>query len=207
MALLCASLATSLALLAACSALAPSKLELPHRYALDRTPLIAASAITARGLVLMVRPPRAAAGFDTVHMIYSRNRHELEYFAHSEWVESPARMLAPLLVAALTDGGAFRAVLASGSAARGDLWLETEILHLQQEFDKSPSTARFALRAELIDAHTRGLLAWREFDISVPAASDSPQGGVMAANQAVQTALTELTAFCAESAGDAQAQP
>ena len=92
MALLRAGLATSLVLLAACNALAPSKLELPHRYALDRAPLIAASAITARGLVLIVRPPRAAAGFDTVHMIYSRNRHELEYFAHSEWVDPPAQI-------------------------------------------------------------------------------------------------------------------
>jgi len=29
-----------------------------------------------------------------------REPHKLEYFAHSEWVDPPARMLAPLIVAA-----------------------------------------------------------------------------------------------------------
>ena len=44
------------------------------------------------------------------------------------------------------------------------------------------------------------VLAWREFDATVPSASENPYGGVLAANRAIQTVLGELSAFCAETA-------
>lgn len=147
---------------------------------------------------LMVNPTHAAAGFDSPRIIYVRETHKLEYFAHSEWVDPPARMLAPLLVAALANSGAFRAVMLTPSAAAGELRLDTEIIRLQQEFQTQPSRVRFTLRAYLVDDLTRRVLAWREFDAVVPAASEDPYGGVVAANRAVQTVLESLTVFCAE---------
>ena len=63
---------------------------------------------------------------------------------------------------------------------------------------------RFTLRAYLVDDKTRRVLAWREFDAAVPAASEDPYGGVVAANRAVQTVLEELAAFCAEAARSAR---
>ena len=66
-----------------------------------------------------------------------RETHQLEYFAHSEWVDPPARMLAPLLVAAVESTGTFRAVVLTPSAAVGDLRLDTEIVRLQHEFQTS----------------------------------------------------------------------
>ena len=50
----------------------------------------------------------------------------------------------------------------------------------------------------LLDTATRRVVALREFDASVPAASDDPAGGVAAARLAVQRVLGELAAFCAE---------
>ncbi|MGG2343650.1 ABC-type transport auxiliary lipoprotein family protein, partial [Aeromonas veronii] len=87
-----------------------------------------------------------------------------EYFAHSEWIDTPARMIAPGIVAALEGTGAFRAVVLAPSAAAGDLRLDVEIIRLQQEFDRSPSRTRFTLRAYLVDSDSRQVLAWREFD-------------------------------------------
>ncbi len=135
-----------------------------------------------------------------------REAHKLEYFAHSEWVDPPARMLAPLLVAALTRSGAFRAVVLTPSAAAGDLRLDTEIIRLQHEFQTRPSRVRFTLRAYLVEENTRRVLAWREFEAADSAASDDPYGGIVAANRAVQTVLAELAAFCAEAARGAPAQ-
>ena len=149
---------------------------------------------------MIVNPPPAAAGFDSQRIIYVREAHKLEYFAHSEWVDPPARMLAPLLVAAVESSGAFRAVVLTPSAAAGDLRLDTEIIRLQHEFLTQPSRVRFTLRAYLVDNKTRRVLAWREFDAVVPAASENPYGGVVAANRAVQTVLEDLSAFCAEAA-------
>ena len=194
----------------ACSALFPAAAPHPAFYSLDSPRKAAPPTIPATTApTLTVNPPLAAAGFDSPRIIYIREAHKLEYFAHSEWVDPPARMLAPLLVAAIERSGAFRAVVLTPSAAAGDLRLDTEIIRLQQEFGARPSHVRFTLRAYLIDDKTRRALGWREFDASVAAASEDPYGGVVAANRAVQTVLEGLAAFCAETAqsGGANARP
>jgi cholesterol transport system auxiliary component len=56
----------------------------------------------------------------------------------------------------------------------------------------------------MVDSKTRRVLAQREFDESVAAASEDPYGGVMAANRAVQVVLERLAGFCTEAAGNWQ---
>jgi cholesterol transport system auxiliary component len=199
-----------LAALGACSALKPSVTPHPAFYALEavRPGVVAAAAMpAAQAPTLIVNPPRAAAGYDSQRIIYLREPHKLEYFANSEWVDPPARMLAPLLVSALQNSGAFRAVAAAPTAASGELRLDTEIVRLQQDFLVRPSQVRFTLRAWLVEDKSRRVLAWREFDASVPAASDDPYGGVVAANRAVQSLLESLAAYCAEAARTTRAAP
>ena len=202
---LCHLLLASLGLsaLVACSALSPTPTLPPAFFSLDNPRLDAAPrppGTTAGAPTLVVNPPRAAAGFDSQRIIYLREPYKLEYFANSEWVDPPALMLAPLLVNALERSGVFRAVIQTPASASGDLRLDTQIIRLQQEFHTQPSHARFTLRAYLVDDKTRGVLAWREFDADVPALSDDPYGGVVAANKAVQIVLADLSAFCAEAA-------
>ena len=197
--------AASLALgaLAACSALSPTPTPPPAFFSLDnpRAPPMAAPPVPAASApTLVISPPRAAAGFDSQRIIYLRDAYKLEYFANSEWVDLPQRMLAPLLVSALERSGAFRAVIQAPGSASGDLRLDTQVIRLQQEFQTQPSHARFTLRAYLVDDKSRRVVAWREFEAEVPAASDDPYGGVIAANQAVQMVLADLSAFCAEAA-------
>lgn len=195
-----------LAMLGACGILDATKERQPAFYSLygarpGAQPATAAAAprsITAPTLI--VNPPHAAAGFDSHRIIYIREPYQLEYFAHSEWVDTPARMIVPGIVAALENTGAFRAVILTPSAAAGDLRLDVEIIRLQHEFGSSPSRARFTLRAYLVDNDTRQVLAWREFDDSVEAVQADPYGGVMAANSAVQNVMQRLASFCAEAA-------
>ena len=198
----CRLFAADLSLMAVCgcSALWPAATPPPAFYSLDGTRGAAPAAPPAAAPTLVVNPPSAASGFDSPRIIYVRKDHTLEYFAHSEWVDPPARMLAPLLVAAVEDTGAFRAVVLTPGAAAGDLRLDTAIIRLQHEFQTKPSRVRFTLRACLVDDKTRRVLATREFEAVVPAASEDPYGGVVAANQAVQTVLESLSAFCAEAA-------
>ena len=136
--------------------------------------------------------------------MYVRHADQLEYFAHNEWVDTPARMLAPLIVAAVERSGAFRAVVQTPSPAAGEMRLDTEILRLQHEFLSAPSRVRFTLRASLVESVTRRVIASHEFEAAVPAASDDPYGGVVAANRAVQTVLENLAIFCAEAARSAR---
>ena len=153
---------------------------------------------------MIVSPPHAAAGFDSQRIMYARQANQLEYFAHNEWIDTPARMLAPLIVAAVESSGAFRAVVQTPSPAAGDMRLDTEILRLQHEFLSAPSQVRFTLRAYLVESATRRVIASREFEAAVSAASEDPYGGVVAANRAVQTVLDSLSAFCAEAARNAR---
>jgi cholesterol transport system auxiliary component len=202
-------LAGSALALCACSALAPSTTPAPVSYALvaaasSARALAPVDAVPAR-LTLLVNPTNAAAGFDSQRMVYSREPYRLDHFAHSEWVDPPARMLGPLLAAAIGASGAFRAVVLTPGAAAGDWRLDTEIIRLQQDFQTVPSRVRFTLRATLVQDRTRRVLAWREFDASVPAASEDAQGGVVAANRAVQSVLQDLAGFCAQTAQSAPA--
>ena len=194
----------TVALASGCTSLLPKPPPQPAFYSLDAAAAprtVQPREVRNMGPTLIVNPPRAAAGFDSQRIIYTRQSHRLEYFAHSEWADTPARMLAPLIVAALDTTPAFGAVVTTASAANGDLRLDTEIVRLQQDFSTQPSRVRFTLRAVMVDNATRRVLAWREFDETVAAGSDDPPGGVLAAHRAVQAVLGPLASFCAEAAG------
>ncbi len=149
----------------------------------------------AAALTLIITPPTAASGYDSQRLVYVREAHQLEYFAHSEWVDPPARMLGPLLVSAAEQTGAFAAVLLASGTAAGDLRLTSDILQLQHNFQMQPSRVQFTLRVYLSDEKSRRVLAWKTFQAQAIATSDSPQGGVAAANAAVQQVLAQVAQF------------
>ena len=196
----CAVALLSLLALGACGVLSPSATPRPSFYTLDRPPdfTLPTALAPTQAPTLIVSPTHAASGFDSARIIYIHEAHRLDYFAHSEWVDPPARMLTPLLVAAAQASGSFRTVVLTPTAATGDLRLDTEILRLQHEFQSRPSQVRFTLRVYLIENKTRRVLTWREFDTLVVATSEDAYGGVVAANRAVQTALAQAAAFLAE---------
>ena len=197
------SRAVSLAVIVLCGCAALTPTSSPHstQYSLDAAPsTVMAKTTLAAAPTLVVSPPYAAAGFDSPRMMYVRQAHKLEYFAHNEWTDTPARMLAPLIAAAAARSGAFRAVVTAPSTAAADLRLDTEVGGLQQEFLGNPSRVRFTLRANIVDSATRRVIASREFEAVAPAPSENPYGGVIAANEAVRAVLAELGAFCAAAA-------
>lgn len=196
-------------LLGGCGLLPSTSASPPSFYTLDNVGSAPAArretpaAERAAAPTLIVSPPHAASGFDSQRIIYVRDAHRLEYYAHSEWVDPPARMLAPLIVATLENSGTFRAVVLTPSAAAGELRLDSEIIRLQHDLGSQPSRVRFTLRAYIVDNTTRQVLAWREFDESTPVASETPYGSVVAANRAVHAVLENLASFSAGAARNA----
>lgn len=160
-----------------------------------------AAAVPARAnATLVVNLPRATAGFDTTRIAYARRPLQIEYFAQSEWVDTPSNMLAPMMVRAIERTGAFHAVLGAPTSAAGNLRLESELVRLQQDFSDTPSRVRLTLRAALVDVATRRVVASREFDASAPASTDDSYGGVAAAQQAAGQVMNSLALFCAGTA-------
>ncbi len=198
-------LLAALVLLGGCgTSLLPKPPPPPTRFTLDNAaaapspaPAAAAGSPAASAPVLVVAVPRAASGFDSQRMVYLRQAQQLDSYALHEWVDTPARMLAPLLVNALQASGGFGAVLLAPTAGIGTWRLETELIRLQQDFTVQPSRVRLTLRAVLVDSGTRQVIASRDFDESVAAATDDPAGGAAAAHQATQRVLAALAAFCA----------
>jgi cholesterol transport system auxiliary component len=159
---------------------------------MDRAP-----AAKRGGLTLQVSPPRAWPGYDSANMVYVRKPYELESFVKNQWVDTPARMLAPLLARALERSVNFRTVVQSPTSVVADMRLDTEIVRLQQEFTAHPSRMHLTLRAQLVDLKAGRVMASSEIDLLEDAPSDDPYGGVIAANRAVQRALEQLIEFTA----------
>jgi cholesterol transport system auxiliary component len=180
--------------------LLPKPAAAPTRYTLGDAPPGAAAAPPlapppAGAPSIVVALPSAAPGFDSTRMVYLRQPQVLQAYAFAEWVDTPARLLLPLMVQALQNQGGFRAVLQAPSSATGALRLETELLRLQHDHTQGPSVVRLTLRAVLLETATRLPLATREFDALVPAPSDSPAGCVAAAATATRQVLAELATF------------
>lgn len=195
----------ALCLLGGCaSTLLPKPQEYPTLLTLDHAAQLPLPAQTHRptgakqslNQTLVVEVPRASAGFDTRDMAYIKRAPEINYYASHQWVDTPARMLTPLIVRALERNGAFRAVAIAPTSAQTDLRLETELVRLQQDFTVYPSQERLTLRALLTHAATRRVIAAREFDVSWASKSEDATGGAIAGAQAAQQVAAELAHFC-----------
>lgn len=187
-------------LLAGCAPFQSAQLANPTLYVLEAKPL-AKVARVKRELVLEVAGPRAWPGFDTTQMIYVQRPYELDRFATNQWVDTPSRMLAPLLVRALEQTGSFKAVVPSPSVVPADVRVDVELIRLQQNFATRPSRVELTLRVQLIDVRAKRVLAARSFDEAENAPTDDPYGGVIAANLALQRVLEQVADFCVVESG------
>lgn len=197
-----------------CSELIPKASELPSFYILNGVEIQTKKETNATLIVqdsreisskrklvtatLKVNASSAAAGFDSARMIYSRVPYKLEYFAHSQWIDTPARMLNPLIVNALEEKGSFSAVTLSPSSADANFSLDTQIVRIEQDFFTPKSRERLTVRATLIDNVKHTVIFVHEFDVTVTAETENPYGGVIAANEAVVKLLDDLVLFCDE---------
>jgi cholesterol transport system auxiliary component len=194
--------AAASALLAACGSLFAPGPPAPHFYTLDATAPIAApprveatASAGASAPVMVVALPRAAAGFDTDRIVYVLEAHRLQPYADSQWIDTPSKMLAPLISEALSRSGAFGAVLTAPSPATGQWELQSDIVRFQHEVVSA--RFHFTLRVALIDKATRTVVLTRELDASAPVAGASPAAAVAAANIVVADVLQQMAMACA----------
>jgi cholesterol transport system auxiliary component len=144
------------------------------------------------GPVLLVSLPQAEPGFETSRMVYVRRPYELEHYAMNQWADTPARMLTPLLVQALSQTGMWHAVVPLPGSVHGDYRLDSHGFALQQEFLKQPSRVRVVIHARLIDLNESKVVGTRAFEAAEEAPSEDAYGGVLAANRAIATMLDHI---------------
>ena len=156
---------------------------------------------------LMVTVPEAAPGFESPRMVYVRIPYELNTYATSRWVESPARMLAPLIVQRLESSGLWRSVVQMPTPVRNDFRLDIGQVALAQEFLQEPSRMRLVLRAQLTTLREPGVRGTRSFEIFEDAPSEDAYGGVLAAQGALRRLLNELVEWLDGCVHGSQSQP
>lgn len=146
-------------------------------WLLSAVPAAAPAGATRPAGVLLVDKPEARAGFDTPRMAYSRQPLAIDYYTRSEWADVPARMLQPLIVQTLAQGGTWTAVLPAPNPGRADVRLTTNVLELVHDLSAGePGVVRLRLRAVFTDVVDRRVLATREFAAVEPAASANAEG-------------------------------
>ncbi|MBL8260251.1 MAG: membrane integrity-associated transporter subunit PqiC [Candidatus Competibacteraceae bacterium] len=182
------------ALAAGCS-LPGDKSEPPQTFLLDVGALDAPPARRPTGKTLLVATPKAAPGFDSNRIAYTREPLKLDYYLNSVWSDTPAKMLLPVLVRAFEGAGAFSAVVSPPSPAVPDLRVDLDIIRLQQELMSKPSHVRLTVRLKVIDTRSGRVLGARVFEAVESTPSEDAYGAARAANAAVQKLLGEMIPF------------
>lgn len=141
---------------------------------------------------LLVSLPQPAPGFESKRMAYEQVPYELRSFATSQWVDSPARMLAPLITTTLETGKEWGSVIQLPSVIPGDYRLDISQVALVQEFTQQSSRIRLTLRAQLVTVNDPRVIGTRSFEFREEAPSEDAYGGVQAAHKAVRGFLVEL---------------
>ena len=178
--------------LVGCAVLGPPKSE-PVAVMLGKMPdLVPARAV--RPATLLVDMPETSPGYDTTGMAYTEKPYQLAYFRDNRWVETPGRMIQPLLAQTLQRTGLFRAVFSSPASGSATYVLRTDVLELLQDYTAHPPVLRLRLRLQLFDTAGR-VVAGRAVTETETMADAGAYAGAVAANDAVAKALREAADF------------
>jgi cholesterol transport system auxiliary component len=145
---------------------------------------------------LMVTTSTSTAWLNTSQMVYELQPNQINYFAENQWAAPPAQLLQPILTHALQQSGLYKAVVAAPFAGMVSQRLDVNLLQMQQLFWQRPSIYLMTLQLQLINMMTDQPVAAKRLTIKIPAPADNPQGGVSAANIAVQQLLPQMVNFC-----------
>lgn len=146
-------------------------------------------------VTILVTAPEAVAGFQTQAMRYIKKPYQLESFVKNEWSAPPADMLFPLVVKSLQQTGYFRAVASSPYSEEADFRLDTQLLTLDQSFLNKPSMLEFAVKIVLTRTVDNKVIASKIVHLAIPCPTETPYGGVVAANQATMQFTAILVKF------------
>ena len=142
---------------------------------------------------LLVSQPVPILTYQSADMLYVNEHYQLAPFVKNTWSVPPAEMLFPLMTQSLQNTHYFSAVIPAPTFAYTDWRLDSHVMKLQQDFTHKPSIVVLELDATLINNLTANVIANKQFYAQATAPSDTPYGGVIAANIACQQVMDELS--------------
>lgn len=167
----------------------------PQTYLLEVGAFTPPPSRRSSGKTLLVTVPKAAPGFDSNRIAYTKEPLKLDYYSNSIWSDAPPKMLLPILVRAFEGTGAFKAVVSPPAPALADMRVDVDVIRLQQEFMTQPSQVRLTARIKVLNMKSGHVLGTQVFEAMEPAPSEDAYGAARAANAAVQKILTDMIPF------------
>jgi len=186
-------------LLSGCTLFSAIKID-TEKNVLNDVPLDLPSEKT-HSVTLLVLVPEATPVYATTQMAYTTEAYQVAYFSQNEWAETPAQMIQPLIVTAMSSTRYFSEVLSPPHFGRHTFVLRSEILELKQDFTSEPAMLQLAMRFHLSREATNQVIATKELSVREPMRERNPHAGVVAANEAMAKVLRELASFIIEKAG------
>jgi len=147
-------------LLSGCSILQPVSPPVLKEYRLEATSVAKSMVSSPSSVSVEISNILAVPELDGRHMLYVQHPYQIERFQQSEWQQTPASMLTPLVVAALEASGLFQVVLQSPNPINVTYRLNLELVQLEQEFTTQPSVIHLGLRVYLTENKSHTIVAW-----------------------------------------------
>ena len=144
---------------------------------------------------ILISQPEAMAGYQTEQMYYIQKPFELSTYVHNAWMSSPANMLYPLIMQSIERTGYFSAVASGPYVDKADYRLDSQLIELQQNFLVKPSVLDFSVKILLTHVADNRVVASHTFSQHISCPTDTPYGGVIAANKATHAFTKALSRF------------
>ncbi len=178
--------------LVGCAALSPENYN--NRYQLIESAKIPNHS-NSKHLSILVMRPVGLDGYDSDKMLYVNQRFQVNSFARNAWLSPPSVMLLPLLIRSIESSHYFFAVASDLNTSKTDYRLESALIRLQQNFLMKPSHLELIMQVILIHNSDNRVVATETIYQSIPCSSDSPLGGVIAANFAARKLSSRVAHF------------
>ncbi len=164
----------------------------PATYDLQAPPV---ERVRGGGVQLTIYPPVAVKTIDTEEILVKSANGRVAYFSGAAWGDRLPRLFQARLVEALSNSGAFRAILTNQDRVSGDLSLAMEIRDFEVESLPGGSEAVVDVYVKLVDEKNNSVVTTKRFHARVPAASPDPGAGIQALNGAFQQVTLAIVSW------------
>ncbi len=145
---------------------------------------------------LLVEPPAAAAGLDSLRLALQSTPLKLDYFADVAWTDRAPQMVQTLIVESFENSGRIVSVGRESIGLRANYVLKTELREFQAEYVENglsaPPKIRVRMNAKLVEIPRRAIIAGDNFEATTAATSNTLDAIVNAFDDALGKVLRRM---------------
>lgn len=145
---------------------------------------------------LLVEPPAAAAGLDSLRIALQSTPLKLDYFADVAWTDRAPQMVQTLIVESFENSDRIVSVGRESIGLRANYILKTELREFQAEYVENglsaPPVVRVRMNAKLVEIPRRTIIAGDNFESATLAAGNTLDDIVLAFDDALGKVLRRL---------------